>query len=659
MKKAFLLFAMACFAFAGVLAQNGEIANLQVSQRTDGSGLVDIHFDLNGTGAYYNLQFEASFDDGANYATIAAEFLTGQLELAVPGEGKHIIWDGKATHPETFSTQTKVRVIAIEQITPFVCGDNFIDARDGNVYTTVQIGEKCWMAENLNIGARIDGSTNQTDNGIIEKYCYDNLEVNCYLHGGLYHWDEMMGYTTIVGVQGICPLGWHVPSDAEWTQLSNYISSQGFPNSNVINGAGNALKSCRQVNTPLGGNCNTNEYPRWNSHDTHYGFDEFGFTALPGGHYSNGSFKNLGVSGSWWSSNEINSTGALYRFISYAQGHLILTNYSKTSNYSVRCLKDSPNQPPSPPSNPSPESGSTNQPINLTLTWTCSDPDIDPITYDVYFGVEDNPPPIATGISESSYMPFTLQNSTTYYWKVTAQDNQGNITEGEVWNFTTTQEPFVCGNSLVPDVDGNLYITVQIGSQCWMKENLKTTKYRNGTDISYPGNDNTNWQTNTTGAYAWYNNDIFNKNTYGALYNWHAAVNDNKLCPTGWHVPTEDDWITLMTHLSSQLNYICNSNTTYIAKALAATTNWNSSTNTCAVGNNLSANNATEFSGLPGGTRNASGIFNKMLNEGGFWVSTEYSTSYTWFRVLDYSGANVVRYVADKNSGFSVRCLKD
>jgi uncharacterized protein (TIGR02145 family) len=120
MKKTFLLFAMACFAFAGVLAQNGGIANLQVSQRTDGSGLVDIHFDLNGTGASYNLQFEASFDDGANYEPLSANYLTGDLNEILPGTGKHIIWDGKTSHPETFSTQTRVRVIAIEYFAPTV-----------------------------------------------------------------------------------------------------------------------------------------------------------------------------------------------------------------------------------------------------------------------------------------------------------------------------------------------------------------------------------------------------------------------------------------------------------------------------------------------------------------------------------------------------------
>jgi uncharacterized protein (TIGR02145 family) len=225
--------------------------------------------------------------------------------------------------------------------------------------------------------------------------------------------------------------------------------------------------------------------------------------------------------------------------------------------------------------------------------------------------------------------------------------------------FVESGVAFDCGTSTVTDADSNVYSTVQVGSQCWMKENLKTTKYRNGTGITYPGSNNTNWQSNTTGAYAWYNNDIGYKPTYGALYNWYAVNNPAGLCPTGWHVPTDPQWTALTDYVSSQTAYRCNSNYNYIAKSVAATTNWNTTTNTCAIGNNLAANNATGFTALPGGLRYTSGQFNDISYYGFGWSSTEYSAPYAWVREMTYTNASVNRGYGYKSYGFSVRCLRD
>jgi uncharacterized protein (TIGR02145 family) len=107
-----------------------------------------------------------------------------------------------------------------------VCGNPFVDARDGISYSTVLIGTQCWMSQNLNTGTRINGSGNQTNNNIIEKYCYADLEINCDVYGGLYQWDEAMQYSTMHGVQGICPAGWHLPTDDEWTTLTEYVNNQ-------------------------------------------------------------------------------------------------------------------------------------------------------------------------------------------------------------------------------------------------------------------------------------------------------------------------------------------------------------------------------------------------------------------------------------------------
>ncbi|MBK7215160.1 MAG: fibrobacter succinogenes major paralogous domain-containing protein [Bacteroidales bacterium] len=91
------------------------------------------------------------------------------------------------------------------------------------IYRTIQIGNQCWLKDNLNIGSRINGSLDQTDNGIIEKYCYNNLESNCDNYGGLYQWGETMNYSTSEGSKGICPDGWHIPRDIEWIALRIYL----------------------------------------------------------------------------------------------------------------------------------------------------------------------------------------------------------------------------------------------------------------------------------------------------------------------------------------------------------------------------------------------------------------------------------------------------
>jgi len=211
---------------------------------------------------------------------------------------------------------------------------------DGNVYQTVIIGDQLWMAENLRVTRDASGNS-------ITRYCYDNDGTNCELYGGLYTWNTVMNGESSSsgnpsGVQGICPDGWHVPSDAEWTELVNYVVSQGYPNNwNDPNGAGNALKSCRQVDSPLGGNCDTSEHPRWEEHDTHHGYDAFDFSALPGGdRWSDGSFDRLGARGYWWSSTEYSSASTWYRSMGNSNGSVNRAYSSKNYGFSLRCVRN-------------------------------------------------------------------------------------------------------------------------------------------------------------------------------------------------------------------------------------------------------------------------------------------------------------------------------
>jgi uncharacterized protein (TIGR02145 family) len=141
----------------------------------------------------------------------------------------------------------------------FRCGIDSITYA-GVSYPTVLIGTQCWMAKNLNVGTRIIGTAEQANNSVIEKYCYDNVEANCTADGGLYQWNEAMQYVTTPGARGICPVGWHIPTDAEWHTLENYLATGTCnPSSQLCtwdcDPAGTALKSggSSGFNAPLAG----------------------------------------------------------------------------------------------------------------------------------------------------------------------------------------------------------------------------------------------------------------------------------------------------------------------------------------------------------------------------------------------------------------------
>jgi uncharacterized protein (TIGR02145 family) len=215
-------------------------------------------------------------------------------------------------------------------------------------------------------------------------------------------------------------------------------------------------------------------------------------------------------------------------------------------------------------------------------------------------------------------------------------------------------------SSTVTDIEGNVYNTVKIGTQVWMLENLKTTKYNDGTAIPLV-TDSTAWTYLSTPAYCWYKNDAATyKNKYGALYNWYV-VNTGKLAPTGWHVATDAEWTTLENYLTANgYNYDGSTSGDYYAKSLAATTDWATDSGTGTIGNDLTKNNRSGFSALPGGNRYTSnGTFGLVGGSGYWWSSTEKSTSIAWDRLMGYGLSDVYRDSSNKQNGFSVRCVRD
>ena len=219
----------------------------------------------------------------------------------------------------------------------------------------------------------------------------------------------------------------------------------------------------------------------------------------------------------------------------------------------------------------------------------------------------------------------------------------------------------------ITDIDGNVYQTVIIGEQVWMMENLKVTKYRDGTSINDgSAYSNATWSNLTSGAYSFYGQDTTYANTYGLLYNWYAVDDDRKISPIGWHVPTHDEWTTLERYICSELGGYSNCDEEFTYDA------W--SDNEC-MGNNegekmkamdstwlgsLQSTNESNFSALPGGLR-ADDYSEGTGYTANFYTSTKtgFHADLIWHRTLKWSESKVCRDYVQKMYALSVRCIKD
>lgn len=213
----------------------------------------------------------------------------------------------------------------------------------------------------------------------------------------------------------------------------------------------------------------------------------------------------------------------------------------------------------------------------------------------------------------------------------------------------------------IKDIDGNVYHSITIGTQVWMLENLKVTKYNDGTAIPLV-TDATEWSLLTTPGFCWFNNDeSANKNSYGGLYNWYA-VNTGKLAPTGWHVPTDAEWTVLENYLVvNGYNYDGTTTGNKYAKALASATGWTPDAGTGTAGNTDYPNyrNKSGFTALPGGYRHKAGWDDSIGVFGGWWSSTEPNAASAWMRGVYNYEIYVERSNYEKQYGFFVRCLRD
>ena len=547
------------------------------------------------------------------------------------------------------------------------CGISTVTDFDNNTYNTVQIGNQCWMKENLRTTHYADGTSiplgNSISYNVAYRYYPNNNNSNVSTYGYLYNWSAVMGNFTSSsanpsGVQGICPAGWHVPSDAEWTQLTDYVGSQiqyvcGDDNTYIAK----ALASTTGWDSD-NGTCVVGNNPSANN--------ATGFSAVPAGFYYSSCY-DFGGDANFWSATQYGSYAAYGYSLAYLTAIVTRADDTKNGGFSVRCLRNVESSSETLPT------VTTNAVTGITEnSATCGGN----VTADGGYGV------IAKGVCWSTSQNPTVSNShttngggmgsftscitgltpnTIYYVRAYAVNSVGTVYGNQV-SFTTESMPCP-GMPTITDVDNNTYNTVQIGNQCWMKENLRTTKYADGTSISLGGS------LPSDAACRYYpDHNSSNVSTYGYLYNWPAVMGISTsssaspsgvqgICPTGWHVPSNAEWSQLTDYVSSQSQYVCGSDNTYIAKALASTTVWVSSTEQCAPGNNPSSNNATGFYAVPAGYYY--GYYTAFNYGAYYWSATQTNSLNAYFHALINTSAFVYSDTYSKLAGFSVRCLRD
>ena len=579
-------------------------------------------------------------------------------------------------------------------------GTPTVTDHEGNVYNTVQIGEQCWMKENLrtttspSTGTYLIPSTNANYTYTGKQARWYNNDSATYApmnYGLLYNWNAAVDtfntaygetsvntdYNKTVSVnftsnrRGICPVGWHLPSDAEWTQLTNYVSSQSEytcgGNSSYIAKALASTEGWSLYNyTSYTNNCEVGKNPSTNN--------ATGFSAVPAGRYysSYSSFWGAGESTDFW------SIGSCL-FLANDSTSATLVNldiFGKANTSSVRCLRDSISGGGTSAMLPT---VTTSAVSNITETSaTCggnvtSDGGATVTARGVCWSTSQNPTVSDSHTTDGSGTGAFTSSLTglfagiTYYVRAYAT-NSGGTAYGNEISFTTSMSTPVDGDAIpcpgtptVTDYDGNTYNTVQIGQQCWIKENLRTTHYSDGMSIPAGGSNTSN----TVPYYYDYSSHNLPLGTRGYLYNWPAAIHGaassgtnptwvQGICPEGWHLPSDAEWTQMTYYVRSQSEYTCGGN---IAKALASTEGWATFSNDCAVGNGQASNNATGFSAVPAGYCNGAS-FNHAGRIAYFWSSSVYVSTSAKYRALSSTDAGVSSNNAYMSRGFSVRCLR-
>lgn len=560
------------------------------------------------------------------------------------------------------------------------------DTRDSKTYKTVEINGHTWMAENLNYKVS-PGS-----------YCYGNDTTYCSRYGRLYTWTAAMDSAKSSnyapsGVSGVCPSGWHLPSQVEWDSMTVYVDDH------VSYSTGNALKA----------------KSGWANYGSSYvGTDAVGFTALPAGYLSSGYFSSLGTNTYWWTSTEYSSSYAYEAYLSYSSSYLYVDNDSKTYAYSVRCMKDYV---------------AAEETLFGKCTVALQDTVKKNATSSVYYVCDSLHWRLATtgealnyeasqsfGKCTAKLQDTVKKNASSglYYtcdslsWRTATSAEQINYTAVQsfgtctvalkftVDTITSTGVAYICDSTLLwreataleedyfargtcttaregekykgsagtywclsekwslylagtftDDRDSKVYKTTTIGTQTWLAENLNYNPLQNISLVD-----------SLTKSFCYGNNDD-NCSIYGRLYGWNVAMAGattssvspsgvQGVCPVGWHLPSSAEWSTLV-------DYVDDVNGTHgIGASLKADTNWT-----------VGYGGFDEFGfaalGASYGSSATSATFGTLSDSGYWWTSTSYSTasSYAYYYSMTYSSTGISDDDSYKYRLYSVRCVQN
>jgi len=502
--------------------------------------------------------------------------------------------------------------------------------QEGNTFEWINYGTQDWAIENAEVityrdGTEIPQVTDDAEwaNLTTGAWCYYD---NDPTKGKLYNWYAVTGIhdnDPNTPNKDFAPTGWHVPTDAEWTTLEEYLIANGYN----YDGTTTGNKIAKAVASSTGWDSSPSAGVPGNNQSLN---NSSGFNALPEGFRNNdGWFRDEANDAIFWSSTEVDYSNALGRDLSINDIFLFSNTNGKQWGFSVRFVRDA-------------SSIGANGSILLNGTVSAENNQIK--------NVADPTEP--QDVTTKSYV-----DNNTY-------------TQAEVDAIISSLQEQIdalqsaTGSGTVTDQDGNSYPYLTYGDQVWTVKNAEMVTYRDGTPIPQV-TDATEWSNLTTGAWCYYDNDP----TKPRLYNWYAVAGihdtdpntpNKEFAPVGWHVPTDAEWTTLENYLiANGYNYDGTTTENKIAKAMASNTGWVSSTYEGSIGNDQSLNNSSDFNAFPEGARYNGGSFTNEGSSAFFWSSTENDAYNAWYRDVYYNFSLLSRSKYFKWNGFSVRFVKD